>query len=58
MSSFLTGLGFNDILILVIGIVVVVFILKKLVKLAITIALIAALIHYGLPVLQNALSKI
>ncbi len=57
MLTFFAGLGLNGILVLVFGIFVVVFILKKLFKLAITIAVIAALIHFGLPILQNAISK-
>ncbi len=58
MLTFFAGLGLNEILIFVIGIVAIVFILKKLFKLAITIAVIAALIYFGLPVLQNAISKL
>lgn len=57
MLTFFTGLGLNGILILVFGVFVVVFIFKKLFKLAITIAVIAALIHYGLPILQTSFSK-
>ena len=57
MLTYFAGLGLNEILVLVFGIVAVVFILKKLFKLAITIAVIATLIHYGLPIIQNALSK-
>lgn len=57
MLTFFAGLGLNGILILVFGIFVVVFILKKLFKLAITIAVIAALIYYGLPILQATMSK-
>ena len=55
--NFLAGLGLQQILILGLGIVAVVFILKKLFKLAITIAVIIALVYYGLPILQNALTK-
>ncbi|MFZ3101809.1 MAG: hypothetical protein WA131_07245 [Desulfitobacteriaceae bacterium] len=58
MPTFFTVLGLNEILVLVFGIFVVVFIFKKLFKLAITIAVIAALIHYGLPLLQTAFSKL
>lgn len=57
MPTFFAGLGLNEILVLVFGIFVVVFILKKLFKLAITIAVIAVLIHFGLPILQTAMSK-
>ena len=57
MLTFFAGLGLNEILVLVFGIVAVVFIFKKLFKLAITIAVIAALIHFGFPILQNAMSK-
>ncbi len=58
MMTYFAGLGLKEILVLVFGIVVVVFILKKLIKLAITIAVIAALIHFGLPILQTAISKL
>lgn len=57
MQTFFAGLGFNEILLLVFGVIAVVFILKKLFKLAITIAIIAALIHYGLPILQTSILK-
>lgn len=57
MLAFFSGLGFNEILLAVFGIIAVVFILKKLFKLAITIAVIAALIHFGLPILQTSMSK-
>lgn len=57
MMSFFAGLGFNEVLLAVLGIVAVLFILKKLFKLAITIAVIAALIHFGLPLLQASMSK-
>ena len=57
MGTFLAGLGLREILMLGLGIVVVGFILKKLFKLAITIAVIIALVYYGLPILQTVMSK-
>jgi len=57
METFIAGLGLQEILIIGLGIVVVVFILKKLFKLAITIAIIIALVYYGLPILQTLISK-
>lgn len=57
MPNIFAGLGLNEIILLVFGFFVVVFILKKLIKLAITLAVIAALIHFGLPLLQNAMLK-
>lgn len=50
--------GFKGIVFLVLGIFVVVFLLKKLFKLAILIALIAFLIHYGLPIIQSVTTGI
>ena len=55
--KFFAGLGLQEILILGLGIVAVVFILKKLFKLAITIAVIIVLVYYGLPILQNVMTK-
>lgn len=55
--NFFAGLGLQEILFLGLGIVVVVFILKKLFKLAITIAVIIALVYYGLPILQTMMTK-
>jgi len=57
MMTYLATLGFNELLILVLGIFVVVFVLKKLFKLAITIAIIAGVIYFGLPLLQTAMSR-
>lgn len=57
MMTYLATLGLNELLILVFGIFVVVFVLKKLFKLAITIAIIAGIIHFGLPILQTAMSR-
>ena len=57
MLTFLAGLGLKGILVAVFGIAVVVSILKKLFKLALTIAIIIALVHFGLPILQTAMSK-
>jgi len=55
--NYFAGLGLQQILIIGLGILAVGFILKKLFKLAITIAVIMALVHYGLPILQTAMSK-
>lgn len=52
METYFAGLGLQEILILGLGIVVVGFVLKKLFKLAIIIAVIIALVYYGLPILQ------
>lgn len=57
MGTYIAGLGLQQMLILGLGIVVVVFILKKLFKLAITIAIIIALVHYGLPLLQTLIAR-
>ncbi|MBC2727725.1 hypothetical protein [Desulfosporosinus sp.] len=53
MENFTGGLGLQQILMGVLGILAVGFILKKLFKLAITIAIIIALVYYGLPMLQT-----
>lgn len=55
--NFFAGLGLQELLILGLGIVAVGFILKKLFKLAITIAVIIAFVYYGLPILQTAITK-
>ena len=57
METFIAGLGLQEILMVGLGIVAVGFILKKLFKLAITIAVIIALVYYGLPILQTVISK-
>lgn len=57
METFIAGLGLQKILIIGLGIVAVGFILKKLFKLAITIAVMIALVYYGLPILQAVMSK-
>ena len=57
METILAGLGLKEILIIGLGIVAVGFILKKLFKLAITIAIILALVYYGLPILQTVMAK-
>ena len=57
METFIAGLGLQEILMVGLGIVAVGFILKKLFKLAITIAVIIALVYYGLPILQTVVSK-
>lgn len=53
MESYFVGLGLQEILILGLGIVVAGFVLKKLFKLAITIAIIIAFVYYGLPLLRT-----
>lgn len=57
MVDYLAGLGFQEILIGGLGILAVGFILKKLFKLAISIAVIIVLVYYGLPVLQTVMTK-
>jgi len=57
MGTFMAGLGLQEILIIGLVIVAAVFILKKLFKLAITIAVIIALVYYGLPLLQTLMPK-
>lgn len=57
METFTAGLGLQEVLILGLGIIAVGFILKKLFKLAITIAVIIALVYYGLPILETVMSK-
>ncbi|KJS49960.1 hypothetical protein [Desulfosporosinus sp. BICA1-9] len=56
METFTAGLGLQEILMLGLGIAAVGFILKKLFKLAITIAIIIALVYYGLPILQTIMT--
>ena len=55
--NYFAGLGLQQILIIGLGILALGFILKKLFKLAIMIAVIMVLVHYGLPILQTAMSK-
>ena len=55
--NYFAGLGLQQILIISLGILALGFILKKLFKLAIMIAVIMALVYYGLPILQNAMTK-
>ena len=57
METYFAGLGLQEILILGLGIVVVGFVLKKLFKLAITIALIIAFVYYGLPIIETVMAK-
>lgn len=57
METFFAGLGLQQILMLGLGILVVGFILKKLFKLAITIAVIIGVVYYGLPLLQTVMAK-
>lgn len=52
METFFAGLEIEQILILGLGIIAAVFILKKLFKLAIIIAVIMFLVYYVLPILQ------
>lgn len=53
MPTILAGLGLNEILILILAVFFILFILKKLIKLAIIIAILAVIIHFGLPILQE-----
>jgi hypothetical protein len=57
MGAIIAGLALKQFLIIGLGIVVAGFILKKLFKLAIIIVIIAAVIHYGLPILQTVMAK-
>jgi hypothetical protein len=57
METFIAGVGLQQILIVGLGILAVGFILKNLFKLAITIAVIIALVYYGLPILQTVMAK-
>jgi hypothetical protein len=51
--DFFAGLEFQEILLLVLVVFAVGLVVKKLFKLAIVIAIIIALIYYGLPLLQT-----
>lgn len=55
--DFFAGLGLQEILMIGLGILVVGFVLKKLFKLAIIIAVILVFVYYGLPILQTMMSK-
>jgi len=57
METFIAGLSLQQILLIGLGIIVVGFILKKLFKLAITIAIIIVIVYYGLPIIQTVMSK-
>lgn len=57
METFIAGLGLPEILIIGLVILFGGFILKKLFKLAITIAIIIAFVYYGLPILQTMIPK-
>jgi len=57
MENFIAGLGLQEILIIGLVILAGGFILKKLFKLAITIAIIIAFVYYGLPILQTMIGK-
>lgn len=58
LMNFFAGLGLQQILMIGLGILAVGFILKNLFKLAIIIAVIMAVVYYGLPMLQNVIGKI
>jgi len=57
METFIAGLGLQQILLIVLGILVVGFIFKNLFKLAITVVFIIAIVYYGLPFLQTIIPK-
>lgn len=57
METFFAGLELQQILMLGLGILLVSFIIKKLFKLAITIAVIIGVVYYGLPLLQTVMVK-
>jgi len=57
METIFAGLGLKGILIIGLGIAAVGFILKKLFKLAITLAIILVIVYYGLPILQSVMAK-
>jgi len=57
MENFFGGLGLQEIMLGVLGILAAGFILKKLFKLAITIVIIIAFIYYGLPILQTVMAQ-
>lgn len=57
METFFAGLELQQILMLGLGILVVGFIIKKLFKVAITIALIIVVVYYGLPLIQTVMAK-
>jgi len=57
METFIAGLGLQQILMIVLGILVVGFIFKNLFKLAITVVFIIAIVYYGLPFLQTIIPK-
>lgn len=55
MENFLGGLGLQELLLGGLGILVVLLTLKKLFKLAVTIAIVIALVHFGLPIAQSVM---
>jgi len=57
METHFVGLGLQEILLLGLGIVVAGFVLKKLFKLAIAIAVIIAFVYYGLPILRTLVAS-
>jgi len=57
METIFAGLGLKEILLIGLGIAAVGFILKKLFKLAITLAVILVIVYYGLPILQTVMTK-
>ncbi|AET69010.1 hypothetical protein Desor_3527 [Desulfosporosinus orientis DSM 765] len=57
MEHFFLGLGLKTIIIGGLGILALGFILKKLFKLALTIAVILIVVYYGLPMIQTVISR-
>ncbi|MHB1654612.1 MAG: hypothetical protein ACYCVD_19380 [Desulfitobacteriaceae bacterium] len=55
---FIGAMGLKGILVLVLSILVIVFILKQLFKVAIILAIVAVLLHFGLPILNTILHGI
>jgi hypothetical protein len=58
LTLFMGIMGLKGILVLVLSILVVVFILKQLFKIAIILAIVAVLLHFGLPILNTTLHVI
>lgn len=57
MQAILAGLSLKEIFVLILAVFFILFILKKLIKLAVVVAVLAALIHFGLPIIQNVMLK-
>lgn len=57
MEHIFLGLGLKTFIIGALGLLALGFILKKLFKLAITIALILIVVYYGLPMIQTVITK-